>query len=178
MSGDIIGVEDFNIYTLGAEAVSYHLKDIHTLALQATRENIGILALELAVELLYDGNDAYFRIRVERGTDENPEAARMLAVHPNDWLVILWDEIHLYRDYEFRNTFSFDGLSAPPIENVPRMTSGDVKTVGAQIEENFGQPTQVMTPVGGPGIEDSGPMTEITATVGELDTDEANGKID
>jgi hypothetical protein len=186
MSGDIIGVQDFNIYSLGAEAVSYHLKDIHTLALQATRENIGILALELAVELLYDEHDnAYFKIRVERGTDENPEAARVLHVRPNDWIVILWDEIHLYQDYEFRNTFSFDGLSAPAEKEMREYAEADANAVEAIFKPNvsvpiglaFGEKPQLIeTSMVGPGVSPVGEKTEIIGIKGELDTEESNGE--
>jgi hypothetical protein len=115
MSQDGIRVEEFNIYSLGAEAVSYHLKDIHTLALQVTEQNIGIVSLELETELLYNNEFPYLNIAVARGTKEEPEEDRTLIVRPTDWLVILWDEIHLFRDPEFRSTFSFDGLSAPVV---------------------------------------------------------------
>jgi hypothetical protein len=58
---------------------------------------------------------------VARGTKEEPEDDRTLIVRPTNWLVILWDEIHLFRDPEFRSTFSFDGLSAPPLIDVPAL---------------------------------------------------------
>jgi len=125
MSKDGIRVEEFSIYALGAEAVSYNLKDIHTLAMQVTREKIGGLALEFETELIYSGEgEPYLNIYVARGTKEEPENDRNLIVRPGDWFVILWDEIHLFRDKEFRSTFSFDGLSAPPAENKSVFTEG------------------------------------------------------
>jgi hypothetical protein len=128
MSKDGIRVEEFNIYSLGAEAVSYHLKDIHTLALQVTEKNIGILCLELETELIYTADGApYLNVYVARGSKENPENDRGLIVRPTDWLVILWDEIHLFRDPEFRSTFSFDGLSSPAEKELRDYAEQDVK---------------------------------------------------
>lgn len=128
MSKNGIRVEEFNIYSLGAEAVSYHLKDIHTLAMQVTRKNIGILALEFETELIYTADaEPYLNIHVARGPKEEPENDRNLIVRPNDWLVILWDEIHLFKDPEFRSTFSFDGLSAPAEKELREYAEQDVK---------------------------------------------------
>lgn len=117
MSTDGIRVEEFNIFALGGQAVSYHLKNIHTVALQVTEGNIGGLSLELEVELCYYNNgtpfmEAYFA----RGTNDKPETDRYANVKVGDWFVILWDEIHVFRDKEFRSTFSFDGLSGISME--------------------------------------------------------------
>lgn len=172
-------VSGFNIYALGAEPISYHLRAIHTMALQVTEENIGILALEFETELTYcPEGDVSLKVWVER--TEAAVGARILEFYPTDWIVVLWDEFHLFRDKEFQHTFSFDSIETPLAAepDAPRMTDEDIKKVGAQIEENFSQGTEIMRPVAAPGIEDSGPMTAIITAVGELDTDEANGKID
>lgn len=111
-----ITVQEFNIFALGGEAVSYHLKDIHTIALQVTPQNIGILSLELEVELRYDEfANPYVTFAAARGSAENPERDRGLMFRPDDWIVILWDEIHKFRDPEFKATFSFD---VPPASEV------------------------------------------------------------
>lgn len=146
MSKNGIRVEEFNIYSLGAEAVSYHLKNIHTLALQVTREKIGGLSLELEVELTY-GIEGEPRLSfwAARGTKNEPENDRNIIVQPGDWLVILWDEIHMFKDEDFRSTFSFDGLSAPAEKELREYAEADAKdtanlfeppkTVGEQIQQ-------------------------------------------
>ena len=172
---------------------SYDPKWIHAEAIQATEENIGRLSLEFEEELYNDGKGLWFGFDAERtkedGTADMPQE---LYVPVGSWIVALRGELHVFPDHIFQNTFRIekrDEFTPPNAQNqrlttiehrdvvpgVPRMTDEDVKKVGTQIEENFGQPTQVMTPVGGPGIED-GPETEIMGQVGELDTDEANGQ--
>jgi hypothetical protein len=137
MSKNGIRVEEFNIYMLGAEAVSYHLKDIHTLALQVTREKIGGLSLELEVELTY-GVEGEPRLSfwAARGTKNEPENDRNIIVQPGDWLVVLWDEIHKFKDEDFRSTFSFDEMPTPaekgvhiPIGEMIRETHEQIKNM-------------------------------------------------
>lgn len=166
MSTNGIRVEEFNIFALGAEAVSYHLKNIHTVALQVTETNIGVLSLELEVELCYynDGTpfiEAYFA----RGTKDQPEVDRYANIKIGSWFVILWDEIHVFRDKEFRSTFSFDGPSTP------RMTDEDVEKVAGELNKAVGPNLQKVLDRRAQG------QTEIMSPVGELDTDESNGSV-
>lgn len=169
-----ITVQEFNIFTLGGEAVSYHLKDIHTIALQVTPGNIGILSLEFEVELNYSSEgDPYIDVWVARGSAKNPEGDRGLTFRPDDWIVILWDEIHKFRDPEFKATFSFDGLSTAGEAEMVKYAEADVKLserlLKSAIIEN---PYNVQgNPVGGPGIETvvvDTEKTQITSAVGDL----------
>ena len=194
MSTNGIRVEEFNIYSLGAEAVSYHLKNIHTLALQVTPENIGILCLELETELIYTAEgEPYIVIYVARGTKEEPEQDRNLVVRPTNWLVILWDEIHLFRDKEFRSTFSFDGLSAPAEKELREYAEADAKATAALFKPNVEvlsalgatpediEEQKVLARIAEPALERAAEKeaekTQIVPAVGELDTDESNGSV-
>lgn len=195
-----ITVQEFNIFALGGEAVSYHLKDIHTIALQVTLQNIGILSLEFEVELNYTNEGAPFiNVWVARGSAENPERDRSITFRPEDWIVILWDEIHKFRDPEFKATFSFDGLSAPAVEFVEKDAAKEIKDALERPEWIPNDAIPMVDTTSGnlawlkPDVYDDlsddvkklyrpyekdSERTQIVASVGELDTDETNGKLE
>jgi hypothetical protein len=100
---------------LGPVSAMYSPKDIHVWALQATRENIGKLALEFESELLYgEGGLPCFRFPAKRFGDTQPDGQLppvRLTVRLGDWIVALWGELHIYRDLDFRNTFDIMAAS-------------------------------------------------------------------
>ena len=111
----IFSAKDFNVYHLGSIPVSYPPKGINTHAILVTAENIGALSLEFRVGLIYDKDGTpYFKIRAERGNDEEPESPATLSIYADDWLIVLWDELHVFQDVEFRNTFRMD--MKPPLD--------------------------------------------------------------
>jgi hypothetical protein len=113
----IFGARDVNLSHLYPVRVSYAPKGIVTEAIQATRENIGKLALEFEEELLFNHEDApYFRIQAERGTQSKPQTPRLFHIRPGDWIVPLRDEIHVYKDELFQNTFDIETLISPDFQ--------------------------------------------------------------
>lgn len=98
---------DVSLGHLGTTRVSYAPKSILSEAIQVTPENIGKLSIEFESELFYREDGApYFIFWAKRGTDEAPEPRRQLRIVPGVWIIPLWDdELHVYRDVEFRRTF-------------------------------------------------------------------------
>jgi hypothetical protein len=154
----VVSAQDLGLYHLGMVQVSYPPKKIETMAIQATPENIGALSLELDVELLYDemGNP-YIAFKAERGTDEKPEEPMPVQVRVSYWIVVLWDELHIYRDVEFKNTFrinfanpqhelSVDRSSVPELEKrADEVLREELEYREADVRQNF------FTPPGGAG---------------------------
>lgn len=104
-----------NLNHLNPHSVSYERKGIHTEAILVTTENIGKLSLEFETEVLYSNTQSlpYFWITVARKLDQDTDETGMtgsarLCVRVNDWIVPLRNEIHIYTDELFRNTFAFD----------------------------------------------------------------------
>lgn len=106
----ILTVQDFNAWELGGVSVRYSPRAITTQALQVTPENIGALSIELRTDLRYNEQGfPYLSIKVARESAEfAEEKTRIYAVRIGDWLVVLWDELHVFRDYEFKNTFQLN----------------------------------------------------------------------
>lgn len=103
----IFAAEDINLFHLGMVEVEYPPKDIHTMALQVTSDNIGRLSLEFETDLIYNGgHPPYFYIDAARDNEAHGEELRSLCVRITDWIVILWDKIYAFRDAEFKTTFS------------------------------------------------------------------------
>lgn len=109
----IRNLQDFDsIFYLGAVSVSYPPKDINTEAIQVVPGNIGALSVELQTELCYRNDGAPFiEIEVGRGTEQNPKPDRFVSIRPGDWIVVLWDELHVFRDFEFKSTFVVSSAS-------------------------------------------------------------------
>lgn len=99
-------VNPHQVPLFGMVQVTYSPKNIGTFALQVTRENIGALSIEFESELKYDAaGTSYFQIDVGRRSEIDPDDFVRIGIQPGDWLVILWDEYRLFRDYEFKHTF-------------------------------------------------------------------------
>jgi hypothetical protein len=97
---------------LGPVSATYPPKKINVQAINVTRENIGKLALEFEAELWYaEGSLPYFQFEAKRFDEGQPDGQlppKNLSVRLGDWIVALWGELHIYRDLDFRNTFTFD----------------------------------------------------------------------
>jgi hypothetical protein len=109
------------LYLPGLESVSYPPKKINTVAVKVTTENIGALSLEFESELCYFNNGVpFFETEVSRGTEAEPKPARYLQIRPGDWIVVLWDEYHLFRENEFQHTFRVNHAGLPDEPPVDR----------------------------------------------------------
>lgn len=98
--------KDVRLFHLNMLEVTYAPKDIQTMALEVTPDNIGSLSLEFETDLFYYENGMpFFKISVTRGTELDTKPNLLLHVRIGDWIVILWDEIHIFRTHEFNSTF-------------------------------------------------------------------------
>lgn len=159
----IFNAENFHIFRLGAVPVSYPPKYINTVALLVTPENIGALSLELEGELRYNVEaEPYFNTWVSRKSAEVEGGSVCLTVYEGDWLVILWNEIRIFRQEEFEKTFQVD--HGPDAVNT--LSPADLPEINKQRDVMGLKPY--------PDLTDK---TEIVPAVGELDTDEANGRV-
>jgi hypothetical protein len=118
----IVSGEHFDdVYHLGAIAVTYPRKNIHTAALQVVPENIGSLCVEFQEDLRYEEagpGRPYFVLRADRPSEENSRATvSNLRVCLGYWIVVLWDQLHVFRDFEFKSTFHID--SSEPQHQLP-----------------------------------------------------------
>lgn len=113
----LLTAQDFDdLYHLGSVAVTYTPRSINTEAIQVSSDNIGALSVELRQDLLYyDDGKPYFICGMKRDNAEEPHKAPVyLYVRLTDWIVVLWDQIHIFRDYEFKTTFSFPSKTTLP----------------------------------------------------------------
>lgn len=124
----ILKAVDFNAHHLGTVSVRYAPQDLVTEALQVTAENIGSLSVELQTDLWYEDDHPYIKIKAERVDDSSDPDHVTLRIRVNDWIVVLWDEIHVFKDFDFKTTFAFTSLVTPmfPEEiREPSWTPGD-----------------------------------------------------
>lgn len=144
---------------------NYDPKRIHAEAIQATEENIGKLSLEFEEELYNDGKGLWFGFDAERTKEDgSADMPQELYVLVGSWIVALRGELHVFPGNVFQNTFRVELRD----ESIP-----------IEKRESFaGEPTQTMAPVGGVNVEKAQHMTGIITAVGELTTDEVNGKFD
>jgi hypothetical protein len=108
----VYDAQSLNLSHLNPQPVSYHPKNIHTEAIQVTPDNIGKLSLEFEEELFYgaDGRP-YFVFSAKRFDPDEPDGQQPpneLYLRLTDWIVPLWDEIHVFRDVVFQKTFTFN----------------------------------------------------------------------
>lgn len=101
----IFGTKDVNLSHLDPIQVSYAPKGIITEAIEVRDENIGKLALEFETELrYYDTGLTWFTFMADRDA-EPPLNSRKLLINVGFWIVVLWGELHVFRDKEFQSTF-------------------------------------------------------------------------
>jgi len=119
----VYDARSLNLSHLNPVSVSYHPKSIHTEAIQVTPDNIGKLSLEFEEELFYEHDGRpYFVFSAKRFDANEPDgqqAPNELYVRLTDWIVPLWDELHIFRNAIFQATFDFDepmpGLHSAPV---------------------------------------------------------------
>jgi hypothetical protein len=126
---------------LNPDRVSYDHKEIHTEAIQVTPENIGKLSLEFEEELFYDqGGRPYFVFSAKRfdpDAVDGQQPPHELYVRLTDWIVPLWDELHIFRDPIFRNTFTFDNESDSTGHGLHSIPSTDDNFQPSTFEHTF-----------------------------------------
>lgn len=112
----VFDAQSLDLSHLNPDIVSYEPKAIRTEALQVTLENIGKLSLEFEEELFYDVNGRpYFMFSAKRfdaGEPDGQQPPSELCVRLTDWIIPLWDEIHIFRDGIFKHTFAFEADSS------------------------------------------------------------------
>lgn len=138
----IFNAENFDIFRMGSIAVSYSPKHINTVAALVTPENIGAMSLEFESELCYNSDgEPYFKAQVSRKHSSIEDFSRELTIYEGDWLVVLWNEIRIFRQEEFEKTFSVD--HGPDAVNTQRVAATEIMPrVGVVGEERQPGETQ------------------------------------
>lgn len=100
-----IAANEIDLSHFNTAMAGYGPKNIYAEAVLVTTENIGKLALEFELDLRYMGNHGlgtpFFTFLAKRELEDPIE----LTVLPNFWIIMLWDEIHIFRDDLFNKTF-------------------------------------------------------------------------
>lgn len=170
----IFNAENFDIFRLGAVAVSYAPKNINTGALLVTDENVGALSLELETELRYNTEgEPFFNFQAARVREDNV-GQRVLTVYTGDWLVILWNEIRIFRQEEFEKTFTVDHVDYEAMRKYAAADAKATEQLGQNVGgpkgilQGFQDPTMYETTMVESGVSPVGDRTEIVPTAGNL----------
>lgn len=108
----ILKAKDFNARNLvGTVSVSYSAQDIKTEALEVTAENIGALSVELHTGISYSDGAPVLFLKLDRGEDEEPQMAEL---RPGMWIVALWEQLYVFKDFDFKTTFIFNSEAFVP----------------------------------------------------------------
>jgi hypothetical protein len=107
----LLKATDFNVENFDTVSVKYPQLDVFAEALQVTAENIGSLSVELHTGIDYVDDRPQLKLRLDRGEGETPQD---VFVRPNDWVVALWDQLYVFKDFDFKVTFAFTSLVPPP----------------------------------------------------------------
>lgn len=96
--------EDFNPVPHNPVIANYGNKDVSAPAVKVTKENIGKIALDLELDVRYTGGQVGvpFLIFWALRHDEDPIE---LTIYPGYWIVLIWGEIHIFRNDVFQHTF-------------------------------------------------------------------------
>jgi hypothetical protein len=137
-----------NMYLPGLESVSYPPKQINTVAVKVTPENIGALSIEFESELLYTGPGLpHFYADFERivGGEKTSVA---VEIRLGDWIVVLWDEFRMFRDHEFQHTFhrNVDAELLVDHNLVPPISQGDFAPGGRGLMDPMATENSPITP--------------------------------
>lgn len=160
----IYRAEDADLSDFDIKRVSYKNNTMFTEAVQVTIENIGGLSIEFETGLSYGGGVPYFQFLAQRGTEDEKMEPTKMHIVVGLWIIVLWNELHLFHDREFQNTFTIVESSAVAEMDAGIKTHDEIrqevlggKTVGELREELKGAPqvagyspdaTQVMPAAG------------------------------
>lgn len=104
---------EIDLTTFSPVLANYGPKGIYAPAALVTEDNIGQIALQFERDVLYpfpNGSGIpYIRIMASRTTDEPIE----LNIAPGFWIVLIWNEIHIFKDGLFQKTFQIDISTEP-----------------------------------------------------------------
>jgi hypothetical protein len=106
----IFSGEDFDPVPHNPVLASYGNKDITAPAVKVTEKNIGKIALDLEIDLKYIGGGPTGRPFLAFTAFRHDDDPIDLTIFLDFWIVLIWGEIHIFRDDIFQNTFE---VSAP-----------------------------------------------------------------
>jgi hypothetical protein len=153
--------KDINLFHFEMRDCSYPPKDIHTMALEVTVENIGALSLEFETELMYHAGMPFFPVSLARKPkgEDKEGSVRPRQIRLGDWLVVLWDEIHVFRDTEFKYTFRVD-TPAPHTRMYNEDTPAESTRVDIPVEVAKSEPSSWLPKNDGDENKTSGFLNE------------------
>jgi hypothetical protein len=102
-----IEAKEIDLSNFNPVMAGYGPKNIHAVAALVTEDNIGQMALEFELDVQYLDETfvrPYFKFLADRTADEPIE----LTVQPEFWIVLLWEEIHIFKDGLFQKTFEIE----------------------------------------------------------------------
>ena len=137
---------EIDLTTFSPVLASYGPKGIFAPAALVTEDNIGQIALQFERDVEYPFPNGtgipYIRILASRTTEQPIE----LNIAPGFWIVLVWGEIHLFKDGLFQKTFQID-ISTDPEKG---LTEEEYKERLAKVSEQIGEPA---TPRVGPDYQ-------------------------
>lgn len=105
----IYSADDINLDHFNPIPAEYGPRDLKAKAVLVTDDNIGKIAIEFFLDVQYSLDEPMVHFTAER-TDDEPIK---LMIKPGMWIVLLWGEIHVFRDELFRKTFEIPKIELP-----------------------------------------------------------------
>lgn len=89
--------------------VVYVPQDIHTVAVQVSRETMGAMSIEFGVEIMTaQSNHRWLPALLQRRNAKGDQGFIERALNLGEWLVALDEEVHVFPDDTFSYTFAND----------------------------------------------------------------------
>lgn len=104
---------EIDLSTFNPVFASYGPKSIYAPAALVTEDNIGQIALQLERDVLYPfesmpgAGAPFIKFMAKRHIEEPIE----LTIYPGCWIVLIWNEIHVFKDGLFQKTFEISSTS-------------------------------------------------------------------
>lgn len=136
---------EIDLSTFNPVLASYGPKSIQATAALVTEDNIGQIALQFERDVLYWPEDIacinpYIRFLAVRNTEEPIE----LTVRPGFWIVLIWNEIHVFKDGLFQKTFEVSSMSDEKVQETPEgMDSTQIMPSVGQMVESLSDGTML-----------------------------------
>lgn len=93
--------------------VVYVPQDIHTVAVQVSRETMGAMSIEFGVEIMTaQPNHRWLPALLQRRNAKGDQGFIERALNLGEWLVALDEEVHVFPDDTFASTFANDEAPA------------------------------------------------------------------
>jgi hypothetical protein len=113
-----IKASDIDLSNFNPIMADYGPKNVHAPSVLVTEDNIGQIALEFELDVQYLDVTfvrPYIKFYADRTADDPIE----LMLQPGSWIVLIWNEIHIFRDGLFQKTFDIESLAGSDNKEAP-----------------------------------------------------------